>query len=217
MNEMWQRVAERIVEGLGVQPGELVHVQSRIDRFDVLLEVLLAVEMAGATPIAEITPGPYMRRLLHEGDPYYLGSYDRHRIELVRMYDRVLNLQGDQTDLKNLPPTSQGWWEAIQRLEAVEEERRLPVMVAAIPTEGRARQLGMSLGALDEILVPALAVSREELQAEIDRVLAAMGGSEEITIETGEGHKLSLQLGDRLWLPDDGYIDEEDRERGAIV
>jgi leucyl aminopeptidase (aminopeptidase T) len=81
----------------------------------------------------------------------------------------------------------------------------------------------MSLEELDEILVPALAVNLEELQAEIGRVLAALAGHEEITIETGDGHRLTLQLGtfaegnQRIWLPDDGYIDEEDRERGAIV
>jgi leucyl aminopeptidase (aminopeptidase T) len=213
----WQQVARRIVEGLGVQPGEMVQVQSRIGRFEVMLEVLLAVEMAGAVPVPEITPAPYLRRLLSEASPDYLRTYDYRRIDLVGMYDRILNLQGDAPDLKNLPGGAEGFWGSIGRLDELEESRRLPVLLAAIPTARRARRLRMSLSALDAMLVSALAASLDELRGEIERVLAKVGGGREITVTTGGEHKLHLKLGNRRWLEDDGYISPEDRERGAIV
>jgi leucyl aminopeptidase (aminopeptidase T) len=73
----------------------------------------------------------------------------------------------------------------------------------------------MSEGELEAILLPALAASREELQDEIDRVLALASGGGPIVLHSGKGHTLRLQQGDRTWLSDDGYIDRDDMERGA--
>lgn len=45
---MWEEVAKRIVEGVGVRAGELVQVRDRAGRYDVLQEIL-AVELSEAT------------------------------------------------------------------------------------------------------------------------------------------------------------------------
>ena len=45
---VWEEVAKRIVEGVGVRAGELVQVRDRAGRYDVLQEIL-AVELSEAT------------------------------------------------------------------------------------------------------------------------------------------------------------------------
>jgi len=70
---------------------------------------------------------------------------------------------------------------------------------------------------LEEILLPALGASVEELQIEIGRVLNKARGGQAITIHSGDDHVLHLEHGDRIWLSDDGCIDEMDRREGAIV
>ena len=62
-----------------------------------------------------------------------------------------------------------------------------------------------------------MGASVEELQDEIGRVLSQVRTGQAITIHSGEAHVLHLEHGDRMWLSDDGCIDEMDREQGAIV
>jgi hypothetical protein len=53
VNPLWSTAARNWVRGLDVQPGAWVQVRNSTDRFDILQEVLLAVEAAGATPQLE--------------------------------------------------------------------------------------------------------------------------------------------------------------------
>ncbi|MCB0025656.1 MAG: hypothetical protein KDD91_21630, partial [Caldilinea sp.] len=58
------QLARRIVAGLNVQPGELIQVRDHVDRPDVLIEVLLAIDLAGATPIIDHQSPAYLNRWL---------------------------------------------------------------------------------------------------------------------------------------------------------
>jgi len=69
----------------------------------------------------------------------------------------------------------EAWQQAQYRLTVIEEERRLPYLLAAIPTEMGAQQLGLASEELEEILLPALRASVGELQDEIGRVLNKVG------------------------------------------
>ncbi len=218
MNLMWQSIAARLVQGLGVQPGELIQVRCVMDRFEVLQEILLAVELAGATPVVEITPAKYLGRLLAEAPLDYLTNWDQHRAGLLQQSDRVLVIQGDSPTFEAVPQEKTlNWWQAIRRLTTIEEDRLLPFLIVTIPTEERARQMKMTLAELEEIVLPALACSPERLQAEIVRALAMVQPCSTLTLQTGANHLLHLKLANRPWLKDDGYIDETDRAEGAVV
>lgn len=218
MNEAWSTIVRRIVAGLGVQPGELIQARGDPGRYDILQEILLAVELAGATPLPEIIPADYLERLWRDAPQDYLANWDQQRRALIQQYDRVITLQGPAPDLNDAPESSvQAWRQAVQRLVTIQDERRLPFIVVALPSQRRAQQLGLSLAALEALLLPALGASAAELRAEIERVLAAIGQGKALTIRTGLGHELRLNQGDRVWLDDDGDIDAEDRARGAMV
>src|SRR4051812_21498993 len=90
----WTAVANRAIECLGVQPGELIQIREHSGRFDALTEMALAVERAGATPLPELTPPEYLTRLLNEASRGYLAAWDRHRAEWMQQIDRVLVLDG---------------------------------------------------------------------------------------------------------------------------
>jgi leucyl aminopeptidase (aminopeptidase T) len=222
MTDKWAeragQVAERIVEGLDVQAGEIVEVRDNAGRSEVLLEVLLAIEQRGATPRVELVPPGYLGRLWSEVPCEHLAHWDRHRADWLQQIDRVLTLTGADPVQEGTPSEGAGAWsEAIERLGALEEERGLPKLLVAVPTAARARQLGLSLAGLEAILLPALAVPAAELRAEIERLLAAIEGATEMTLHSGTDHILRLQRGDRPCLSDDGVIETLDRERGAIA
>jgi leucyl aminopeptidase (aminopeptidase T) len=218
MNEIWQTIAQRFVYGLGVQPGELIELRDSSGSLNVLLEILLAVEQAGATPLLQLLPGDYLERLWTEVPREYLAHWDQRRREFMKQIDRVLVLAGARPDLNLVPKDGlEAWQQASHRLTAMEEERRLPYLLAAIPTARGAHQLGITLDKMEEILLPALGASVEELRHEIGRVLNKARHGQAITIHSGDAHRLSMEHGERVWLSDDGCIDEMDLRQGAIV
>lgn len=221
MNEAWQKIAQRVVRGLQVQPGEFIQVRSLMDRLDVLQELLLAVELAGATPLAEILPPAYLERLMAGASPDYLANWDKHRTGLMEKFDRILVLEGEYPNFAGMPADAlKNWRGASHRVGEVEESRKLPFLLMAVPTAARAAGLGISLEELEEKTLAALAASPEELQAQIQKVLGKAEGGTVMTVNSGPNgqYELRLKLGNnRPWLSDDGLIDAADRERGAIV
>lgn len=218
MDLKWKKIAQRIVEGLRVQPGELIDVRDHTGSTDVFMETILAVERAGATPLLQPHSGDYLERLWSESPLNYLTHWDQHRQIWMKQIDRVLVLSGAPPDFSLVPKAALDAWEQAQyRLSVIEEERRLPYLVVAIPTEKRAKQLGISYAELEEILLPALVASAAELQNEIERVLSHVRAGRAIIIHSGDNHVLQLEHGDRTWLSDDGRIDEIDQAQGAIV
>jgi hypothetical protein len=133
----WREIADRAVSGLGVRAGELVQIREHSGRAEILLETALAVERARATPLPELTPPAYVRRLLTEAGTDYLAAWDRHRIDWLRRVDRVLVLQGADLPLDAVPDSARDAWSgAVQRLIEVEDERRLPFLLRPDPRAG---------------------------------------------------------------------------------
>ena len=136
----------------------------------------------------------------------------------MHQIDRIVVLAGARPDFDQIPQEAFATWqEAEHRLSIIEEERRLPYLLVAIPTEQRAQQLGLSLESLEAMLLPALGASIEELQREISQVLKIAQDGQMITIRSGDRHELRMVHGNRRWLSDDGYIDATDQSQGAIV
>jgi leucyl aminopeptidase (aminopeptidase T) len=222
MTRLWDKlagqIAERVAEGLDVREGQVVEIHDNAGRIEVLLEILLAIETRGATPRVELVYPDYLGRLWREVPSEHLARWDRQRAAWLQEADSVLTLTSAAPVQEGVPNEGIGAWsQAVGRLESLEEERGLPHLLVAVPTEARAAQLGLSLQALEELLLPALALPAAELRAEIAPLLAAVEDGQEMVLRSGAGHALRLVRGDRLWLSDDGFIDALDRERGAVA
>lgn len=214
----WTTIADRVIRGLGVRKGELIQIREHSGRPDVLVEMALAVERVGATPLPELTPPGYLRRLLNEADDDYLATWDEHRIEWMHQINRVLVLQGAGLDVDEVPaPALDVWGRAIHRLTEVEEERRLPYMLVAVPTIERAAELSLPLDELEGMLIPALAAPIPELRAQIDQAIARVRGARQLLLRSATGSELTLELSNRRWLSDDGWIEADDRILGHHV
>ncbi len=172
-----------------------------------LAEILLALEQRGATPLIEFLPPDYLERLLSTTVPHHLADWDRYRKEWMGQADRLLVLGGERADLATVPAAAlSAWREATARLVEIEEGRQLPLVLVAIPTEAKARNLGISLAELEAIILPAVAASPETLQREIDRVLPALQSAHRITISNPDGSTLALDLTGRDWHTDTGVV-----------
>jgi len=202
----WAAVAVRVADALAVQAGEVVQVRDRSGRYTVAQELLLAIEQRGATPLFEVLPPAYVQRLLTETAPALLAAWDRRRLSWVEHdIERVLVLEGE--DLRGAVPAAarDAWQEATTRLTLAEEQRRLPYLVVAVPTETQARHLGLTLAELEEVVLPALLATPHELEQEVHRVLDVLHGAHTLTVRSAAGD-LHLSLGERQWLGDGGRL-----------
>lgn len=215
---VWQKIAARMISGLNVQPGEFILVLDQAGQPEMLSAAVLEIELAGATPLPQLAAPDYMERLWQSAPETYLRAWDTHRTAWYERLDRILVLGGARPNIEAMPQERFALWEAASsRLEAIEETHKLPFLYAAVPTQRHAESLGMTLGEFERIVLPALEVSIHDLQAVIRSVLDKATNARTLTIKTGNGHELTLKLGDRTWKSDDGYIDEVDRQNGAIV
>ena len=138
-----------------VQPGELVQVRCLIDRPEVLQEMLLAVELAGVTPLLELISPAYLEKLVAGADPAYLENGDKYRQGWAGQYNRILILQGEPPRFKAMPVERLNLWRQAQnRPGQLEEDRRLPFLLVAIPTGGMAERLSLSLEKSITFLAP---------------------------------------------------------------
>jgi leucyl aminopeptidase (aminopeptidase T) len=219
MSDLWDTIAARAVSGVGVQAGDLVLIQEHAGHPAALAALLGAVEQAGATPLPEIAPPAYVARLLATTDPAHLATWDRHWSHWGAEAARAIVLTGGGLpDFGDVPPAALAAWSTAQeRFNAVTEERRLPTLVMAVPTEAMAARCGLPLADLEAVVLPALAVPAATLQAGIARLLAWARGVRHLTLESGAGHVLRCRLGDRPWMSDDGVIDAADLAAGACV
>ncbi|MCS6846128.1 MAG: leucyl aminopeptidase [Anaerolineae bacterium] len=218
MADLTSYLAWRIVQGVGAQPGELILLLDHAGRDDLLREVAFTIELAGATPLVELAPPEHVARLLASGQREHFAQYDRHRRTWLQHADRSIVLTSGYLDLDGAPPDAVALWSAAQdRLTQIEEARRMPSLIVAVPTSVQAQRLGMSLGALEHLLHEAAAPTLLELQDGIVRAQSRLENAQEIVIRTGGRCELRLVRGNRPILNDDGYIDDLDRERGAVV
>lgn len=207
MDKRWAVVAERVADALGLGQGEVIQVRDRSGRYEVVQEVLLAIERRGATPLPELLPSGYLPRLLASTAPALLATWDRHRLAWGERTDRALVLGELDTDFAATPPAAVDAWRlAVQRLSLQEARRRTPYLLIAVPTAARAERLGMDFTALENAVLPALTATPAELGREVARVLAALRNGRTLTLRSGQAGELRLALGARRWLSDAGTM-----------
>ncbi len=215
---LWDQLAARLVDALGAQRGELVEVRDEAGNQRLLHAVLLALESIGAEPLVTILPAQHVERLLATTSPAILTSRDQRRAEWLQQVDRSLALIGAQPDLRRAPDEAlRAFTTTYNQLETIRRERRIPQVIAAIPTIGKAAQLGLSHEDLELRMMPALLVDPAVLVAASEQVQSALATAKTITITSGPGYELRLERGERPWLRDAGRLETTGGTAGAIV
>jgi leucyl aminopeptidase (aminopeptidase T) len=215
MSDQWAAVARRAVDALGLRPRDVVQLRDHSGRHDVLVEMLLAIEARGATPLIELLGPEILPRLLASAETVHLQRWDRHRAAWMDQVDRVLVLAGADPNLSDVPPGARdAWVAATNRLVAIEERRRLPFLLVAVATRERAKHFGQEIEELERVLLPALAATPDELQREVNRILPALADDEPLVIRS-RGLELRLRRGGRRWFSDEGRMPSAEQLGGA--
>jgi leucyl aminopeptidase (aminopeptidase T) len=211
-----REVAERIVDALPDARGQVL-VRDRCGRAELVDAVVAVCRSRGLDPLVEHVPNGELRRVIGSASPAELSRWDVDRADVTASVSALVVLGGWPADLEGLPADSvDAWAAAVGRSERVLEERRVPTVVVAVPSDDVAGALGRSLADLDDAVLPAVLVPAQVLRAHADRLLHVLAASQELELVTG-AHCLRLQRGTRPLMVDDGVVDRADREVGAVV
>ena len=201
-DKRWRQVADRIVSGLGLTAGSHLYVHAAPpDCAAPLAALTRAVRAVGATLYVET----------ELTDPAALREREVH----IASADASLALA---TGIKPLPApqASPGGKGIADRVTEIEESRKLPFILCAVPVPAKALELNRRFEAFEQMLLDAICVERSALNAAIEPVLKRARAGNTLTIRTPDC-ELVMSTSGRRWLADDGTIDNEDRRAGAIV
>ncbi len=211
-------LVRQIYRGILADDRELILVQDQAGDEALLRELVAALQMVGATPIVDYNDLHTVSQVLTLASLDSLDHFDHHRQDWWQRCQRSIVLTDETHDL--LDTSTEAWkrWNAArERLQAIEQNRKLPTLVVAVPTERKAAELGISLQDLRELVESAQRASLLELQRETEKLLFACESAEMLTIETGAGAVLQIPCQQCNWIADDGYVDPNDLAKGARV
>lgn len=96
------------------------------------------------------------------------------------------------------------------------DERGMLTLVVALPSRAVASALGRSVDELDAVVFPAILADIAEARERCLAAAAAVEASPTVTVRT-DGCLLTLDRSRRVVHCDDGVIDSDDRDSGAVV
>ncbi len=207
---------QRIVDSLPTATGKVLIRDRAGDR---ALVELVAHECAarGLVPIVEHVSNAELRRQIDTSPPEVLSRWDVDRLIVAEEISGLIVLAGWRVDLAGLAPASvAAWSDAAGRVEAVIDDRRVPTVVVAVPTEDVAANLAMSVDVLNTRIMASIVLSATQINAATQGVLEALTRGSSIEVRTPAG-SLLVERGTRPLLVDDGVVDAADVEVGATV
>ena len=209
-------VAQRVVDALPTVTG-IVLVRDRCGRADVVEAVVDECRMRGLDAVVEHVSNDRLREMIGSDSPVELARWDLERADLTPAVNGLIVLGGWRADLAGLPTESvQAWAAAAGRVERALEERNVPTVVVAVPTEYVAKRLGVSLAELEVRVLPGLLVSSTSLRDSAAPFVDALQANSRVDVMTAAG-TLVVDRGQRPVMIDDGRVEPADIARGAVV
>ncbi len=219
VTSLWDQLARRLVDAIGAQRGELIEVRDEAGNQRLLHAILWAIESVGAEPLVQILPPNNVERLLTTVPAAILAERDRRRAEWLCQVERSLTLIGAQPDVQTAPVEARRvFTEVSDRLAAIRAERRIPQVIAAIPTIGKAAQLGISHEELELRMMPALLVEPTDLAIQGERIASMVETATAITITSGADCELRMRRSAQPWLRNFGRLETvSDRPDQSVI
>jgi len=217
-------LAKKIVtQCAGVHEDDVVLLSGDARDLDLLEDMAIEVQNAGADPLQAVSREQASRRYYEEVAAKYDVKRNLASTRLVPVFDVRIAVQGTEfPDLyRNVAP---------ERLAAIEQTgvpvsdalikrgvRRIFVGNGLYPTAATAKELGVSLAALAKAFSGGLNVDYVQMQKTGADVKARFTGAKEVHLSNANGTDLKLKIEGRPALVSDGVISEADVKQGGAA
>lgn len=211
-------IADKIVGTcLGIRPGEVVQIGGGIHNFAFVGALAAAVRRAGAFAELNVTSDDLQLETLTTVPVEYLQMVPRHRLKWLDDVDAMI-VTDAVADPRRAAAVPQDRLRAAQAAaEAVQRhilERGVRWLYVPFPTPAARAGLPITFDNLWSMFWRAVDVDYEALQQEAAALAAALEAARDIRLVSDNGTDLTLCLGDRPVLVDDGVMSEADMAQG---
>ena len=211
-------IADKIVGTcLGIRPGEVVQIGGGIHNFAFVGALAAAVRRAGAFAELNVTSDDLQLETLTTVPVEYLQMVPRHRLKWLDDVDAMI-VTDAVADPRRAAAVPQDRLRAAQAAaEAVQRhilERGVRWLYVPFPTPAARAGLPITFDNLWSMFWRAVDVDYEALQQEAAALAAALEAARDIRLVSDNGTDLTLSLGDRPVLVDDGVMSEADMAQG---
>jgi leucyl aminopeptidase (aminopeptidase T) len=213
---MMNAIGRRVVDALPIVSGTVL-VRDRCGRDEVVEAVVDECRRRGLDPVVEHVSNDRLREIIGSASPEELARWDLDRADLIPSVNGLIVLGGWHADLVGLPSDSlDSWIAAVGRVERALEQRNVPTVVVAVPTEYVAERLGLGITELEARVLPGLLMTAASLSDSVASLVGALDATSAVEVVTDAG-TLTVERGQRPLMIDDGMVDHADVARGAVV
>ncbi len=213
------KLAERLVETAGVQPGDLVVVFGGKHMMDLVEDVSMAASMRGGRTQMLVSSDRVTANFWKEVPVEYL----QQKYALADWIDRVdiwIGLPGteDPAIFDNIPEerfalaqkSNQEWVEYLNSTD-------VKGVFVSYPTKAQAARNRVDYETLLDMHKKALAADYGQIASRASKLAEMLNDAETVTVTSAAGTDLTFKVGDRMVLKSDGIVSEDEMGSGLIM
>ncbi len=216
------KIAERIAQGLNVEPGEYIRISGGIHQYELLSRVAFHVSAAGGFPDITVVSDESIKKIAEDMPAEYLDRKpNQHDRYMASLYDAEITIQAilDEKLLADVPiERMKLGMERSMELKQLAKTRRRRVIIMAWPTEQKAKSCNMKHAEFEKLFLKAMYTDLDtmnKLGSSIWKVLNK-GGKTRITSKKGTDLTFDIDPARRVMI-DSGYFNKDMVERGDIT
>lgn len=216
MNDL-ELLARRILDGVPTVESRLL-VRDRCGRSDVVEAVAAECRRRGFDPTVQLRSNEHLAAILAASSPEdWSDAACDLREEFPRDIEAVVTLGGWHFDPTGLEAeVVQAWAAAVSRATAELDRRGVLTLAVAIATDEVAAALDIDREDLEDLVRSSVLLDSGSVSADASAVAARLAAVGPQTLAT-PGCRLDVDRGRREVLVDDGIIDDDDIQCGAVV
>jgi leucyl aminopeptidase (aminopeptidase T) len=219
-----EQLAGRVVtQSAGVKEGEIVLINGQPTDGELLEDLAVNVRKVGGFPIVTYDTDRLDKRLFFDVPPQYDAQPDKAGMGLAGLANVVINISDSATEdlLAGADPARMAArakaGEAINQALLKRGVRTVELGNNLYPTPWRAQRYGMSADDLSKLFWNGVNMDYTAVQAQGDRVKAALAAGDEVHVTNPNGTDLTLHIKGRPVLVSDGVLSDAERKAGGAA
>lgn len=211
-------LAESVARAVNVKDGDAILIWGNVLQQKLLEEIAIHVIRRGGQPFIQALSDDYWRRMLDVSSEDQLRQVPRIMLGAAQTMDARIVIEpfNDPSIPAMYRKKFQAWREGNRPIrDAIFREPKKRWVEMGWPTEGIAARHGISLAALEGLIIGGILIDYDRLKADCDRLMALLAGARYVHVTDPHGTDFHIDIGGRKLDPDDGAI-SRDKEAAGI-
>ncbi len=214
-----KKIAKRIIWSMNMKPEETLSIRGGTHEQELVEETaLLAMEKGVHASISTVSDD-FTKSFYKRVPVSHMKKTSRLSMKMVEALDNIISLEKpkDPDIYANIPHEKiAASIEGGQTVSKKMDKYKVKWCFVGYPSEELAKQLGVSMNKLNKYIFGAMLIDYKKIVQKSKIVTKKLANAEFARITDEHGSDLTLRLGKRKILVDDGYISETDKRNGDI-